>query len=187
MYCECLKAGEVCGDECKCLECKNMTWKYIEEENISKKKVPVCTCSSNRCQKKYCECFKAGIVCNESCKCVGCLNCQPNDSGLITEIQKRYKFSYDTKKDPLFEFPPPPPSNKFKSTFGYQIGESPVDPLDDECYTNTVFDDIDNWWMIPSKVEPKRNENATVVDVSLNNNLKQGIGLTHESIFKYTF
>ena len=33
-----------------------------------------CNCKKSKCLKKYCECFQAGIICNQYCKCVGCKN-----------------------------------------------------------------------------------------------------------------
>ena len=34
-----------------------------------------CNCKKSRCEKKYCECFQAGVLCTDHCKCTGCLNC----------------------------------------------------------------------------------------------------------------
>lgn len=33
-----------------------------------------CNCKKTNCQKKYCECFQAGIQCGELCKCEECKN-----------------------------------------------------------------------------------------------------------------
>ncbi|PWA42021.1 CRC domain-containing protein [Artemisia annua] len=33
-----------------------------------------CRCRKTKCLKLYCECFKAGLYCGESCSCQGCFN-----------------------------------------------------------------------------------------------------------------
>lgn len=33
-----------------------------------------CRCSRSRCLKRYCECFQAGILCSDQCRCTGCRN-----------------------------------------------------------------------------------------------------------------
>lgn len=33
-----------------------------------------CHCKKTGCLKKYCECFQAGVVCSERCRCVCCKN-----------------------------------------------------------------------------------------------------------------
>ncbi|GMF14780.1 unnamed protein product [Phytophthora lilii] len=36
-----------------------------------------CHCKKSACQKKYCECFQAGVPCGENCRCMDCKNQAP--------------------------------------------------------------------------------------------------------------
>jgi hypothetical protein len=99
LYCECFANGEYCID-CNCYDCANIIgneeerdeiFKTIKEKNpvalkLIKKKETVevknsttqgvisCNCTKSNCSKKYCECFKVGQSCNESCRCRDCEN-----------------------------------------------------------------------------------------------------------------
>ena len=33
-----------------------------------------CNCKKSRCIRKYCECYNAGLVCGDNCKCENCAN-----------------------------------------------------------------------------------------------------------------
>ncbi|KAL3660785.1 hypothetical protein V7S43_014187 [Phytophthora oleae] len=46
-----------------------------------------CHCKKSACQKKYCECFQAGVPCGENCRCIDCKNqdpCVAHASGVAT-------------------------------------------------------------------------------------------------------
>ncbi len=78
-YCECFANNNYCED-CACKNCMNKFMdinpqngvKINENENENEK--INCTCSKSNCNKKYCECFKAGKKCSKICRCLNCLN-----------------------------------------------------------------------------------------------------------------
>lgn len=90
LYCDCFANGEKCIG-CNCCNCSNQIGnefvisKTYEEVvgknpiamklNLQKEsKVNGCNCSKSNCLKKYCECFKAGLLCSSSCRCRICDN-----------------------------------------------------------------------------------------------------------------
>jgi hypothetical protein len=99
LYCECFSTGKLCLDGyCKCLDCANNGVDEHEADrtravqrllkkkgekafrNTSlerKREVAInegCRCVKSRCVKKYCECYAAGLVCQDHCKCEDCEN-----------------------------------------------------------------------------------------------------------------
>jgi len=100
LYCECFRQGILCESHCGCIDCHNKVGndnlvRYIKSKRISKnpetfkskfelvkledgsvKKIHKkgCNCKKSKCQKKYCECFRNGVACNEHCCCEGCCN-----------------------------------------------------------------------------------------------------------------
>jgi hypothetical protein len=103
LYCECFASGKYC-DGCNCRDCHNNNLhedvrqvavaSVLERNpNAFRPKVQAtkakdegmvvdvkhnrgCNCKKSYCLKKYCECFQAGVLCTESCRCQGCRNYQ---------------------------------------------------------------------------------------------------------------
>jgi hypothetical protein len=99
LYCECFSTGVECEtDFCKCLDCHNdgdpshRKKKEAAVKRLLKKKGTVafrneslekkraiaeregCNCKKSRCVRKYCECYAAGLVCRDNCRCEDCGN-----------------------------------------------------------------------------------------------------------------
>ena len=89
-YCECFANKRYCKN-CLCIDCKNKTFYLgyandkINTNNVEKERI-VCTCSKSNCNKKYCDCYKAGVKCNIKCRCINCSNCEENADKGISNI-----------------------------------------------------------------------------------------------------
>ena len=104
LYCECFANGIFCS-ACSCTACLNTqsnaalvaeTRAKIESRNpmafaprvivaadgtVTPAHKTGCRCKKSACQKRYCECFEASVLCGSHCKCEGCRNCDPGAGG----------------------------------------------------------------------------------------------------------
>jgi hypothetical protein len=56
---------------------RSIDFKKEGEDNegaLSEKVEVTCNCTKSNCTKKYCECYKAGEGCKDSCRCINCSN-----------------------------------------------------------------------------------------------------------------
>ena len=86
-YCACFAKRKYCED-CDCKNCENQPKKgnnnlsehnlinYTNNQitsNIKTQRI-ICNCTKSNCMKKYCECYKQGLICNSLCRCLDCCN-----------------------------------------------------------------------------------------------------------------
>ena len=90
-YCNCFNSGNYCID-CNCLNCKNQPPKntysnkrpMYSNDKLEKNNF-VCRCVKSSCNRCYCECYKNGIKCKSSCRCIECENKDENGIKVYNE------------------------------------------------------------------------------------------------------
>ena len=85
-YCECFANKRFCKD-CHCQDCMNRFSFYSNNNNniryLTENDKITCTCTKSNCNKKYCECYKAGKKCNDKCRCLNCMNSLTSSTYII--------------------------------------------------------------------------------------------------------
>lgn len=96
LYCDCFANGEKCIG-CNCKNCSNQIGnelfiKKIYDEVVERNPISIklnlqkeartngCNCRKSSCLKKYCECYKAGLLCTSSCRCSVCDNSEKKEN-----------------------------------------------------------------------------------------------------------
>jgi hypothetical protein len=82
LYCDCYRAGQTCGADCRCVQCGNAPGaaraEAAREALANRMRAPPrllgCRCRQSGCRRNYCVCFKAGLPCGVHCTCEGCEN-----------------------------------------------------------------------------------------------------------------
>jgi Tesmin/TSO1-like CXC domain, cysteine-rich domain len=97
LYCDCFGSRYYCSPACACVGCGN-TPEYKDQvrravestltrnpkafqpkiTDEEEKHTRGCRCKNSFCLKNYCECFQAGVVCGDNCKCHNCKNLDGN-------------------------------------------------------------------------------------------------------------
>eukprot|EP00985_Skeletonema_marinoi_P032811 scaffold39679_cov153-Skeletonema_marinoi.AAC.4 len=127
LYCDCFQSGRMCDPaQCECKSCMNLD-KYsgpsgartnaINEclaknpkafEKRQKGNDEGCGCKKNKCLKKYCVCFNAGVKCDESCRCRNCENQEvvEEDNFLTSAVTGAADANAQPKSEVFVEEPP---------------------------------------------------------------------------------
>ena len=127
LYCDCFQSGRMCDpNECECKSCLNLEkyngrngarTKAIKEclaknPNAFKKRQKGsdegCGCKKNRCLKKYCVCFNAGVLCDESCRCQNCGNREVKEEVVVgnDEVAEDAELKVKASSEDVVEEPP---------------------------------------------------------------------------------
>ena len=118
LYCNCFANGEKCIG-CNCRNCSNQIGnelfiKKIYDEAIEKNPIAMkinlqkdskangCNCSKSNCLKKYCECYKAGLLCSSSCRCRICDNIEKKENEEMDINSDENKEINDNKINDIF-------------------------------------------------------------------------------------
>jgi len=133
MYCECFQHQVYCTEACRCTKCKNIKAfdstripvvqqllskdpeVFVKARNSEKKG---CTCAKTKCLLKYCQCFQAGMGCQDKCDCSNCQNSfgKKGEYKPMNQRPSQERLS-EISWGPLpISFPPPPQDLNYRQT-----------------------------------------------------------------------
>lgn len=69
-------------------------------QQVSEKLKKGCNCKKSQCQKKYCECYEAGLKCEDYCKCEECKNTVDGKKKMEEDLRIKMKSTIE-KEEPL--------------------------------------------------------------------------------------
>ena len=150
-YCECFANKRLCKD-CRCQNCMNNIYHLnnkIMQKNYTRTKNIICTCSKSNCNKKYCECYKAGVFCNEKCRCVNCKNNQKSN------LNKNENIDLDEEK--FLSRNNSLSSNNSNSEESYKVEKISVFINNNQTYINREKYGIENFKLLGKKTNKHKN------------------------------
>ena len=168
-YCECFANNRLCNN-CNCQDCMNKIdySNYLDNNNMNntnenENEIIICTCTKSNCNKKYCECYKFGVKCNEKCRCINCMNTlNKNQTNINNSIpnnnnNNKVKLNHNEKNN-----------NNIYNKLEKKINkDNKINNLDDKkgvSKENIIYEDLDNEWKI-QRISVFINRNQTLINV----------------------
>lgn len=163
-YCECFAQQAYCSEGCRCQTCCNtiqhedLRTKAIEEmkrkdSDAFEQKNSTCNCKKSKCLKKYCDCFQAGVMCGESCKCKDCENYKGSQKLIdrrtkikdtkgaelaMTASDEMWRGEHPAQVTPAAAAPPSSMASRRHGSPSDSYSSSPASMLDDPCAVTSM-------------------------------------------------
>ena len=83
---------------------------------VHMKKKRSCNCKNSRCTKLYCECFAAGVYCNDTCNCANCCNNKVSVEATLIALTSSARSRWFCTARPMNKFAPRPSKQPLSAT-----------------------------------------------------------------------